>query len=112
MTCFNKKQYKVLKRSAKKAGDVFVGVKKAYHTDGYAGVSVAFRPSIEGGNGRMVEVSVSYCSPNDEFKKKHGKYQALSKLARGEIITMPLAGALRSSEPSLVLNELLDIFLV
>ena len=110
MTCFNKEHYKHLKASAKKEGDVFVFTRETSDGEEYNGISVAFRPAIVNTNCRMLEVSVSYCSPEDKFKKKHGKYQALDKLANGECVHLPLAGYLRDTTEHEVGETLLNIF--
>ena len=52
---------------------------------------VAFRKATKLPDNRMVQVAISYCSPEDDFKKKTGKYQALLKLERGEFVQLPLS---------------------
>lgn len=109
MTCFDKDSYKSLKRSAKAVGDVYVTQTVETEFD-VSGVTVAYRPAIENTNGRMLEVAVSYCSPEDVFKKKHGKYQALLKLSQGVMVHVPLAGMLRDEGPESVDTVLLTMF--
>lgn len=105
MSCFDKKAYKYLKQAAKHAGDVHVVSDPCYLSDAN-GVSIAYRPSIENTNCRMLDVAVSYCSPEDKYKRKHGKYQALMRLADGEVVKMPYAQLLRNAGPEAV-NEVL-----
>lgn len=81
MSCFDKIHYKDLKKEAKASGLRFV------INEGDNFVAVFSQPR----NGmRMIEVAVSFCSPEDEFVKKHGKYQALIKFFSGESIQLPL----------------------
>ncbi len=111
MSCFDKKAYKLLKQAAKLAGDVYV-ISDPCYLDEANGVSIAYRPSIENTNCRMINVAVSYCSPEDEYKRKHGKYQALNKLANGEVIKLPLAQLLRDEGPEAVNEVLMTAFLL
>jgi len=114
MTCFNKDEYKTLKRAAKNAGDTHV-YSAEYGIDWnpeYVGVSVAFQPGIENTNGKMLNVAVSYCSSEDNFKPKHGKYQALLKLANGEYVQVPMAQFLRNNGANATADQLLAAFAV
>lgn len=111
MSCFDKEQYQYLKRAAKLAGDVHV-ISDPCYLDEARGVSIAYRPSIENTNCRMLDVAVSYCSPEDEYKRKHGKYQALRKLAQGEVVKLPLAQTLRNEGPEVVNELLMNSFLM
>ena len=81
MSCFDKIDYKRLKEHAKADGLTFVNAEE------YGFVAVFSKPRS---GLRMVEVAVSYCSPEDEFKKKHGRYQALLKYYSGESVQLPL----------------------
>lgn len=110
MTCFNKQNYKDLKRAAKSAGDVFVAACPAESLldFNYNGIAVAIQPTIENSNGKMINVAVSYCSDEDKYKPKHGKYQAMLKLVNGEYIQVPLAQMLREDGPDAVLNYLVQ----
>lgn len=105
MSCFDKDHYKQLKQAAKLAQDVHV-VSEPCQYDTFNGLSIAYRPAIENTNCRMLMVAVSYCSPEDEYKRKHGKYHALRKLAYGEVVMLPLADTLREFGPETV-NEIL-----
>lgn len=55
---------------------------------GYA--VIAFTPACENSDCRMLKVAVSYCAPEDTFRKKTGKYQALLKFDREEFVQLPL----------------------
>lgn len=111
MTCFDREAYKSLKRAAKSAGDVYVVSRDTSSYSGISsGVSVAFRPAIENTNCRMLEVAVSYCSVDDKYKRKHGKYQALRKLANGEVVQLPLAATLFETHEVSVGEMLLNMF--
>ena len=89
MTCFNKLAYKILKKAAKLEGDIHVGTWEGTYKSAN-GVSVAFRPAIVNSNCRMLDVAVSYCSTEDKYKRKHGKYQALEKLSKNITVQLPL----------------------
>lgn len=67
----------------------FVQAKKEF---GY-GVTIAYRPTVKGENAVTIDVAVAYCSPEDKFKWKTGKLEALSNLDAGEIVKLPLAYA-------------------
>ena len=115
MSCFNKEDYKRLKKAAKAEGDIFTASTKlscpvVLGTAEVSAVSVAFRPAIENSNCKMLEVAVSYCSAEDEFKPKHGKYQALLKLVNRETVQMPLAKFLRTEGAGATADVLLEIF--
>jgi hypothetical protein len=111
MSCFDKKAYKYLKQAAKRARNVHV-VSDPCYLDGAVGVSIAYRPSIENTNCRMLDVAVSYCSPEDKYKRKHGKYQALKRLAAGEVVKMPHAQLLLNDGPEAVNEVLIAAFTV
>jgi autonomous glycyl radical cofactor GrcA len=109
MTCFDSENYKNLKRAAKTAGDVFAYASESLDVP-YNGIAVAFQPTIANTNGKMLNVAVSYCSIEDKYKAKHGKYQALTKLVNGMYIQLPLASMLREHGPDLVGEYLLQTF--
>jgi hypothetical protein len=111
MTCFDSENYKNLKRAAKAEGDVFAFSMPAANLE-YSGISVAFQPAIENVNGKMLNVAVSYCSNEDAYKKKHGKYHALRKLSNAQYIQLPLASMLRSAGTAVVADYLVDVFSV
>lgn len=111
MTCFNKEYYKELKRRAKEDNVVvhtFEIDKDGYdYTDvPYNGYSVAFTKPRDGL--RMVEASVSYCAPEDKFKRKHGKYHALRKMYAGESLMLPLG----KYPENVIAATLQDVFLI
>lgn len=81
---FDKEMYKFLKQGAKDHGTVV-------DQDPSTGITIAYSPSFPGGDCIMLEVAVAYCSQDDVFSKKHGKFTALSKLYHGEFIKLPLA---------------------
>lgn len=54
------------------------------------GITVAFRKCSPYKSGRMVEVAVNTCSPEDNFSKKLGVTGALTKFFEGETIVLPL----------------------
>jgi hypothetical protein len=88
---YSKEDYKDLKKFAKECGIRFASMETTFEGIGYNGISVAYRDSIYSPECRMVEVAVSYCAPEDNFKNKHGKFQALSKFINGETVQLPLA---------------------
>lgn len=54
------------------------------------GMTVAFKKCNQYKNGRMVEVAVAVCSPEDTFSRKIGTQVALEKFFSGETIELPL----------------------
>lgn len=111
MSCFDKEDYKALKAVAKTLGVSFIV--SEYLSDASNGVVIAYMPMIENTNGKMLLVAVSYCSSEDKFKPKHGKYQALAKLARSEAVQLPLAEVLRGRNGKAYVEEtLLDMFIL
>ena len=89
MTCFNKEHYKQLKRDCKQVG-VHVYTTEEQYSTVHNGVSVAFGSTTDSQKGRMLEVAVSYCSPEDKYKRKHGKYQAMLHFSNGNTVQLPL----------------------
>lgn len=59
----------------------------------FNGCTIAYEPAIQSPDCKMLVVSVSYCSEDDEFKKKAGKYEALKKMYVGEYVQIPLGAA-------------------
>lgn len=111
MSCFDKEDYKALKVVAKQLGVSFiVSDNPTYNSNG---VVIAYMSMIENTNGKMLLVAVSYCSLEDKFKPKHGKYQAIAKLARSEAVQLPLAEMLRGPNGRAYVEEaLLDMFIL
>lgn len=70
-------------------------VKTIVSTDGnyfYNGYVVAYKRAMpHAADCKMIQVAVSFCSVDDDFKKKIGKYHAYLKLRYGEFIQLPLA---------------------
>lgn len=87
---FNKKDYKFIRRWMNKDRGVFTA-SKALLDDNHNGLTIAFKKAIENTNCKMICVAVSYCSIEDKFDKRTGKYHALSKLDMGEYVQLPLA---------------------
>ena len=54
------------------------------------GMTIAFKKSNRYPRGRMVEVAVAVCSPDDTFSRKTGTKIALEKFFSEEIIELPL----------------------
>lgn len=54
------------------------------------GMTIAFKKSNHYPRGRMVEVAVAVCSPDDTFSRKVGTKLALEKFFSGEVIELPL----------------------
>lgn len=54
------------------------------------GMTVAFKKCNQYKHGRMVEVAVSVCSPEDIFSRKIGTKMALEKFFDGYTIELPL----------------------
>ncbi len=108
---YDKETYKYFKKAAKEAG-ITVATREDNFGDSYIGLTVAFKPAFVNPECRMLEVAVSYCSPEDTYKRKHGKYQALNKFYDGEIVHLPLAQYYRDTDPECVAEFLLDMFTV
>lgn len=79
---FDKQDYKDMKLLAKEDDVRFVVADRAV---------VAYTKTTVGIGGRMIAVAVAYCAPEDDFKKKIGKYQALLKMYNHEYVQLPLA---------------------
>lgn len=79
---FDKEDYKELKSLARLDDVRFIVLDRSV---------VAYTKTTEGIGGRMIAVAVSWCAPEDKFKKKVGKYQALRKLYNYEYVQLPLA---------------------
>ena len=90
MSCFNKPEYKELKQAAEQEGVQFVSVTPddLFYETPYNGITILFTKPRTGM--RMINVAVSYCSPEDKFKPKHGKYQVLLKYFTGNLLALPL----------------------
>lgn len=97
---FDKDHYKELKRDAKLDDVRFVVLDRSV---------VAYTKLTTGIGGRMIAVAVSWCAPEDTFKKKVGKYQALLKLYNFEYVQLPLAYEF-DNEPFTVEDTLLGMF--
>jgi hypothetical protein len=106
---FNKEDYKALKQTAKE-----LNVYTAQSSDAtlsIGGVTVAFMRTTENLENRMIAVAVSYCAPEDEFKKKTGKYQALLKLLDySQYVQLPLGQYLRRAGSKATGELLLEMF--
>lgn len=91
---FDKDHYKQLKTLAKfhKVDTLtYIKPETGYEGLGYNGFTVAFSPATKLDDNRMLEVSVSYCAPEDTFKKRIGKYHALRKFfEENNFIHLPL----------------------
>ena len=76
-------------RKAKVCG---VGLVHIHEHDSWrkGGMTVAFKKCNQYKHGRMVEVAVSVCSPEDVFSRKIGTLLALDKFFSGHTIDLPL----------------------
>ena len=73
-------------QEAEKAGVRFIHC----HAQGVkGGVTIAYRHTSPDYNGKMVEVAVAYCSPEDKFVKKVGAALAANRFMCGQTITVP-----------------------
>lgn len=107
---FDKEEYKYLKQAAEEDG-VFVYTRKPNGISSDLGVSVAFKAMHQGAEARMVAVAVSYCAPEDSYRKKTGKYNALLKFYEyNEYVQLPLATMLSYEGADSVGEYLLDVF--
>jgi len=70
------------------------------------GYTFAWRRMSEFAKGRMIEVSVSFCSPRDSFCRKIGTLHALSNFEDGARIQVP-AG---SEDASVIIHRLRAMF--
>ena len=106
MKNFDKQQYRDLKQFARAHNVTVVACEKS--CSNYNGFTFVFAKAVESQDCRMVHVAVSYCAIEDTFRKKKGKYQALSKFYNGETIQLPLG----DSSIEAIINILEDIFYV
>lgn len=108
---FDKRDYKMLKDIASETGtNVVTRKNRAFFTKKYNGLSIAFRPMTVHEDNRMLAVAVSYCAPEDTYKKKIGKYQALYKLEDCQFIQVPLGQYFLDFGPEDTGNFLLEMF--
>lgn len=54
------------------------------------GFTIAWQRAGEGKNTRMINVAISYCSPEDYFARKIGAFNALYKAYSGQFIQLPI----------------------
>lgn len=110
---FNKELYKELKSYARDVNIFCFSEDVTGQGYPYNGVSISYRINEDILNCRMIEVSVSYCAPEDSFKTKHGKFQALIKIIdTGESIKLPLGECYRDYGKKVLRSILFDMFLV
>jgi len=57
------------------------------------GMTIAYKKSSRYKSGRMVEVAVAVCSPEDTFSRKIGTKIALEKFFLEQVIELPLLGS-------------------
>lgn len=101
---FDKEAYKELKEAAKIAGVKFLI--NSLKTDKHNGFTVAWEYCIPNPKeSRMIRAAVSYCAPEDEFKKKKGKYFATERLLCGQYVQLPL-GKMPMHKIDSTLNEI------
>jgi hypothetical protein len=75
------------------AHDIGVGIVHIFcQYSNKGGLTVAFKKCSPHVSGRMVEVAVATCSPEDTFSKKIGTHLALNSWFNGETIKLPLLG--------------------
>lgn len=88
---FNKDLYRELTAQAKESNVRFFSIDLTDSDYPYNGLSIAYRLNPNIPDCRMIDISVSYCAPEDTFKAKRGKFQALHKMfCTGEFIKLPL----------------------
>jgi hypothetical protein len=62
-----------------------------HNNEGMGGFSFAWQRATEFAKGRMVWVSVAFCSPKDQFCRKIGAFHALDNfINKGHIILLPV----------------------
>jgi len=113
---FDKDSYKFYKNEAKMDGVTIASHRCDEWVDGYVsgynGVTIAYAPMVDSPDARMLFVAVSYCAPEDEFKKKMGKFQVLTKFYTGEGVQLPLAQELIDYGHEHITSRLLGMFMV
>jgi hypothetical protein len=116
MKTFDKQTYKYLKSDAK-VDEIYTATYKVSKENrtgfSYNGYTVAFQvASPKEAEPRMLKVAVSYCAPEDKFKKKVGKYNALANMYDGEYVQLPLAEFFSESGIKATKEFILDVFRV
>jgi hypothetical protein len=87
---FDKQDYKDLKEWA--STNQVSTIVSAEGNINYNGYVIAWQRAMpHAAEGKMIRVAVSFCSVDDDFKKKIGKYQAFNKIYYNEYIQLPLA---------------------
>jgi hypothetical protein len=110
---FDKVEYARLKEYASNSNIRFFCVDVTGQGYPYNGISIAYGTRDNIPDCRMVEVSVSYCAPEDTFKAKRGKFQALNKMIYiGEHIDLPLGTFYREAGGKALREVLSSMFLV
>lgn len=108
---FNKEDYAMLKDIAQETNTHIAQRKnESSFSRKYNGVTIAFKPMTQHKDNRMLAVAVSYCAPEDKFKKKIGKYQALYKLEDCQFIQVPLGQYFLYFGPDDTAYYLLEMF--
>lgn len=78
---FDKDEYKYYKKMAREDNVRFLVLDRAV---------IAYSKTINMPDCRMIQVAVAWCAPEDTFKRKVGKYQALLKMYSGQVVQVPL----------------------
>lgn len=78
----------------------------------FPGATIAYRPTTEFNNCRMVEVAVAYCSPHDTFSKKQGTSLATQKFLSGETIKVPARNPSKPDRLPITLRKIFRILAV
>lgn len=61
-----------------------------YRTGRTGGATIAWRRVSDNPSNRMIEVSMSFCSPRDTFVRRLGTFQALTNFFEGATIMFPI----------------------
>ncbi len=87
---YSKAEYKALRAAAKSDRVNFYTIDLSDFGYDYNAISIAFTPMTDLPDNRMLAVSLSYCALEDEFRPKHGKFQALNKIYNEDFVQLPL----------------------
>lgn len=93
---FDRDEYEGLKSAAIEDGIHVLHVRRfgdavfSLDSSRFGGATVAWRRAGFSARSKMIEVSVSWCSPKDVFCRRIGSFQALGNFYEGNTILLPI----------------------
>jgi hypothetical protein len=103
---FNQEDYEALLQAAKEDDIHLLHTFNQDPNYNKGGFTIAWQRAGEGKNTRMINVAISYCSPEDYFARKIGALNALSNAYSGQFIQLPI----NSEDSAEIVNRLRETF--